>query len=183
MGILKSIPCSTLLTCLILVGCGAGDTPTPTATIAPTEIAPVSASLGISRMRIQSEFKSASFEFTTHGDSEWISGMFFDGSGTGIILDIFGPAHDVEAVELTFFKPVPMNIDIHEVAISQSYQLLLETVIPDWAEGPQWVAEHVARFGTQGDQTVQVTYGDKIITLYYRDGSNLGVVSVEGDTT
>ena len=57
MGILKSIPCSTLLTCLILVGCGAGDTPTPTATIAPTEIAPVSASLGISRMRIQSEFK------------------------------------------------------------------------------------------------------------------------------
>ena len=55
-------------------------------------------------MRIQSEFKSASFEFTTHGDSEWISGTFFDGSGSGIILDIFGPAHDVEAVELTFFN-------------------------------------------------------------------------------
>ena len=73
-------------------------TPTPAASVSPS---PVSART-VTRQAVRSVFERAGFEFTGHGElsPDWYTGNIWDGSGVSI--DIFGPAHKIEAVEVWF---------------------------------------------------------------------------------
>ena len=181
-----------LLSIIILtVGCTAKtdnyqttipSTPAPQST--PTLIATLpstsSPTLGISREYVQRFFEDAGFTFDTFGDIDMVGGVLFDGTGSGIIVDIFGPAHDVEAVELSFSLGSIFDDGVHEAAIALSSTLLLLTIIPEWEEGPAWAITRIVQFGTQGDETIITTQGDRIVTLYYREKRNLGLLSIEG---
>ena len=156
--------------------------PTPasraTQTLPTTSPSTSSPTLGISREYIQRSFEDAGFTFD-FGDIDMVGGVLFDGTGRAISVDILGPVHDVEAVELRFFVGSIYN-GVHEEAIDLSITLLLLTIMPDWEEGPTWAMGHIARFGPQGDETITTTQGDKTITLYFREKVSLGLLSIEG---
>ena len=109
-----------------------------------------------------------------------IGGQLFDGSGSGILIEIFGPVHDIKAVELTFLRDSIFDDGVHEEAFALAIQLLLLTVMPQWEEGTKWISEHMASFGTRGDEEAQTVQGNKIVTLYYRVNQNFVLLSVEG---
>jgi hypothetical protein len=150
---------------------------TSTLTVALPTIS--SSAIGISRVHIQKSFEDAGFTFD-FGDIDMVGGVLFDGTGRAISVDILGPVHDVEAVELRFFVGSIYN-GVHEEAIDLSITLLLLTIMPDWEEGPTWAMGHIARFGPQGDETITTTQGDKTITLYFREKVNSGLLSIEGN--
>ena len=141
--------------------------PAPTRTVVRT-----SPTLRLTRAYVQDSFEQAGFRFDTFGTH--VGGTFYDGTGSGIQLDIYGPPHNIEAVELTFLPSGPINQELHDEAVGLAIVLLVGTVMPEWlAGGPQWIADRVSRNGTD------TTYiGDKSVTLYSRP--NLVVVSMEG---
>ena len=155
-------------------------TPNPTSNL-PAEVTTATPSppIGISREKIQSAFEDAGYGFDSHGP-QWVSGTFFDGTGSGIMLDIFGPAHDVEAVELTFSLNSIFDDGVHETAIALSGELLLLTVATDWIEGPSWFTENVALFGTRGDEDIQMVRGGRLFTLVFASERKLGGLLIEG---
>ena len=117
---------------------------------------------------------------TPLGTLTCVGGVLFDGTGSGINLDIFGPSQAVEAVELSFTIESIFDDGVHDEAIALSSTLLLLTVMPDWEEGQTWVNDHIAQFGTQDDETITITQQNKIVTLYYREKFSLGLLSIEG---
>ena len=101
-------------------------------------------------------------------------------TGSGIMLDIFGPSQNVEAVELIFWLTSIFDDGVHDTAIALSGELLMLTVAPDWIEGPSWFAENVALFGTRGDEDIQMVRGGRLFTLVFASESKLGGLLIEG---
>ena len=82
------------LAAVLLVGCGAPAKPTPTATPAAKAFSPA-----VSRYEVQRPFEEAGFAFTGNGQgTDWHTGNIWNGSGASI--DLFGPDHQIEAVEV-----------------------------------------------------------------------------------
>ena len=189
-----AIGLTVLLVVIILIGVlaptpeennspSADPTTTPRATSTrPPEGATTTPSppLGISRESIQTQFEDASYQFTTHGSNDWVSGTFFDGTGSGITLDLFGPAHAIEAVELTFSLTSILNDGVHETAIALSGELLLLTIAPGWTDGPGWFTETVATFGTNGNEDIRTVQQGKLFRLVFVSDRKLGVFLIEG---
>ena len=116
----------------------------------------------------------------SHG-SDWVSATYFPGTGSGITLDVFGPEQNVETVELSFWASSPIDDTLHKSAVSLACELLVLITAPEWLEGSQWVTEHVASFGMQGDEDHETFRDNRVIRLYYRSERDFGVVSVEGN--
>lgn len=154
--------------------------PIPTATPSPTPKPP----LGFSRAYVQSEFEAAGFGNLNFFGDDLYALTFYDGTGSGIDLELWGPAHDLEGVGLTFlvydYDPPNVFSETHDLAIEQACTLLMLIIVPEWEGGVNWVLDRVSALGRSGDVDFQYAYGDKSIKLTYRSEFRLGYLSIEG---
>ena len=167
---------------LLTIGCTNDPAPTPTSP-APTAVAEPSTRipLGISQDAILTAFEQAGFSAPNSHGPEWVSAMYFPGTGSGITLDVFGPEHNVETAELSFWASSPIDDALHKSAVSLACELLVLITAPEWSEGGQWVTERVASFGMHGDEDHETFTDNRVIRLHYRSERDFGLVSVEGN--
>ena len=175
------------LIAIVLYACTsetAQSTPTPTpvveatSTLTPTPVP----TLGMSRSYVQNAFEEAGFpEFYGFGEfaPDVVGTIFFPGTGTGIMVDIYGPASDIETVDMTFWLSGPIDQGLHDSAIALACELLMLTVVPEWDGGFAWLSTQVANFGGQ-DKDISISRHGKKVTAYYRTNGLVAVI-IEGD--
>ena len=105
------------------------------------------------------ELDAGFLPLNTHTD-EWVSTMLPNGDVT---IDIFGPADQVEAVELWF------RIDMEPLRpASGAMEVLFKTMSPEaWADGVNWFIGNVGSLDSTGEDNIQTTLGQWYLTLQF----------------
>ena len=166
-----------------LAGCGdvqkqATAQPRPTTMVSPTTYPP----LGITRYALEQAFREAGFPpFTGHGDAELVSSVQPDGMGGLIIVRIYGPAADIDAVELS------MTLSDDMAVASVAALTLLDATSPDWAGRDAWLDGALVtleqRLEAVGDDdkvyAVVGRHGDRVYSLRFPVAGSL-FLSVQG---
>lgn len=151
-----------LLLSISVVGCGEIQNG-PAATVHPTsslEASPFTPSptLGINRDTLEQVFESIGFPpFMGHGAAELVSSSLPNSMGALVIVEIYGPAADVEAVEMW------MTLSTDMAVASVAALTLLDATSPDWAERDSWFDGAIAGL-EQGGEVVE-THGNRLYTL------------------
>ncbi len=153
---------------------------TPTATATPTAVLPSSTpvSLGATRDEIQAIYKQLGVEFNPpeviEGQPVVVGGYVNNNVGNEILVfvRIVGRPMTVQEASVTVYIPWYLAITPkvgarqHEKVMFALRQLL-DVVIPDWKEGPEWLDKSFRGFGsvTETRQAARTQIGTHIIVL------------------
>ena len=149
-----------LVLIIFLVGCGGVESqPGTTRPTPPLEVSPTSLpTLGIGRQTLEHTFEGIGFpSFMGHGAAELVSSSLPNRMGALFIVEIYGPAQDVEAVEM--WMPLSTDMSVGSAALLT----LLDIVSPDWAERDSWLDRAIGDLEQQ-DEVVE-RHGDRLYTL------------------
>ena len=130
-----------------------------------------------SRAEVREVFEAAGFQFYGHGSlaPDWYSGDIWDGSGVSI--EIFGPEHQVDAVELW------MNLDAVQddgVGFALAVGRVAEIFAPSHVqELATWTAERMPELPDTSREGFQGTFGGATFSLQITESLNQVLLSVE----
>ena len=134
-------------------------------------------SSNVSRSEIRESFEAAGFQFYGHGSlaPDWYTGEIWDGSAVSI--EIFGPEHRVDAVELW------MNVNAVQddgVGFSLSVARVAEIFAPDHVrQSATWAAERMPELPVAGREGFQRTFGGSTFRFQITESSHQVLLSVE----
>ena len=131
----------------------------------------------VNRTEVREAFEAASFQFYGHGSlaPDWYTGEIWDGSAVSI--EIFGPEHRVDAVELW------MNLDAVQddgVGFALAVARVAEIVVPGHVqELATWMAERMPELPDTSREGFQRTFGGATFRLQITESLAQVLLSVE----
>ena len=125
--------------------------------LTPTVAAPKkpTPTLGVSLSKIESLFENTGYRpFDRFSDTERAA-MYFDGSGSAVMVSLYGYPHDLESIGISFGG---LN---ETMVVTLTVELLMEELEPDWTDRVlAWVDDNYPSGGRKKIEMIAGTVGD-----------------------
>ncbi len=170
-----------LLGVVALVG-ACSDTESPTRHPPSTQITGTASSgtehalqRDVTRSGIQASFEEAGFEFTGHGSLAWYTGNIWDGSF--VTVEIFGPADQIEAVELTLMVNAVQDDGVgFALSVARAARLLAPDHVQEVAT---WVGEKMPQLVDGDEDGFMEVFGTCSFHLQISDSLQFVLLAIE----